>query len=162
VKCDYFGICGSCRHYEGGYDAQLSWKTASIHEQFAPYFQGDIAIFTSKEEHFRFRSEFKIYHDEGGISYAMNRADKQGVVKISSCSIVSEPIAKLMGPLLEAIRKEEIAQRLFGIDFLSTQSGEVVVSFLYHRALDEEWQVSARRIEAELGIHIIGRSRKQN
>lgn len=161
MKCDYFGICGSCRHYEGGYETQLSWKTANIEEQFAPYFQGEIAIFTSKEEHFRSRSEFKIYHDDGEISYAMSRADKQGAVKISSCSIVSEPIAKLMGPLLEAIRKEEIGHRLFGVDFLSTQNGEVVVSFLYHRALDEAWQLSARRIESELGIHIIGRSRKQ-
>ena len=39
--------------------------------------------------------------------------------------------------------------------------GEIVVSLLYHRKLDDEWQEKAKEIASVLGIHIIGRSRKQ-
>lgn len=161
MQCEYFGLCGSCRVYESGYDEQLSEKSSVIAEKFAPYYKGKIDIFASKEERYRYRSEFKIYHDEGTVSYAMSRADKQGSVKIEGCSIVSEPIARVMAPLLDAICEAHLEQKLFGIDFLSTQGGEVVVSLLYHRALDEQWQAEAKSIAAKLGIHIIGRSRKQ-
>ncbi|MDD2828934.1 MAG: tRNA (uridine(54)-C5)-methyltransferase TrmA, partial [Sulfuricurvum sp.] len=89
------------------------------------------------------------------------RADKQGVVKISSCSIVHENIARVMQPLLESIRSAGIAHKLFGIDFLTSSSGEVLATLIYHKALDESWSVSAREIESKLGIFIIGRSRKQ-
>jgi len=66
-----------------------------------------------------------------------------------------------MTPLLEAICEKKLEHKLFGIDFLSTQEGEVVASLLYHRALDEQWQESAKAMSLKLGIHIIGRSRKQ-
>jgi len=161
MQCEYFGICGSCRLYEDGYQGQLTSKTQTIQEQFLPYFSGRIEIFESKEEHYRSRAEFKIYHDDEGSFYAMNRADKQGVVKITNCSIVHESIARIMAPLLEKIKEHSLGYKLFGIDFLTSSSGEVLASLIYHRALDEAWSVSARRIENELGIYIIGRSRKQ-
>lgn len=161
MQCDYFGICGSCRLYEEGYQWQLATKSQAIEENFSSYFKGKIDIYESKEEHYRSRAEFKIYHDDEGSFYAMNRADKQGVVKISGCSIVHEQIARVMQPLLAAIKKHELGYKLFGIDFLTSSSGEVLASLIYHRALDEQWQEFARIIEKELGIYIIGRSRKQ-
>lgn len=161
MECEYFGICGSCRLYEDGYQGQLSSKTQTITNQFLPYFSGKIDIFESKEEHYRSRAEFKIYHDDDGSFYAMNRADKQGVVKINGCSIVHENIAVVMQPLLAQIKKYELGYKLFGIDFLTSSSGEVLASLIYHKALDEAWSVSALLIEKELGIYIIGRSRKQ-
>lgn len=161
MQCEHFGICGSCRLYEEGYQGQLASKTQTIKEQFPPYFNNNISIFESKEEHYRSRAEFKVYHDDDGSFYAMNRADKQGVVKIINCSIVHEQIARIMQPLLSEIKKYELGHKLFGIDFLTSSSGEVLASLIYHKALDEAWSVSARLIEKELGIYIIGRSRKQ-
>jgi len=32
---------------------------------------------------------------------------------------------------------------------------------LYHRKLDDVWEIVAKKIAKELGIYIIGRSRKQ-
>jgi tRNA (uracil-5-)-methyltransferase len=161
VQCEYFGVCGSCRVYENSYDEQLSVKSEDIAAKFSPYYQGKIDIFASQQERYRYRCEFKIYHDDGIVSYAMSRMDKQGAVKINNCSIVSQPITNIMSPLLEEICEAKIEHKLFGIDFLSTQAGEVVVSLLYHRPLDEQWQETARCIANKLGIHIIGRSRKQ-
>jgi tRNA (uracil-5-)-methyltransferase len=147
--------------YEEGYEGQLVSKTGMIYEQFLPYFSKEIAIFESKEEHYRSRAEFKIYHDDEGSFYAMNRADKQGVVKITNCSIVHESIAHIMLPLLDEITKYNLGHKLFGIDFLTSSSGEVLASLIYHRALDDQWKQDAKAIETALGIYIIGRSRKQ-
>jgi tRNA (Uracil-5-)-methyltransferase. len=33
-----------------------------------------------------------------------------------------------------------MSYKLFGADFLSSSSGEIVVSLLYHRKLDDTWQ----------------------
>jgi tRNA (uracil-5-)-methyltransferase len=161
MQCDYFGICGSCRLYEEGYQGQLTTKTSTIQEQFSPFFTGPLSIFESSGERYRSRAEFKVYHDDEGSFYAMNRLDKQGVVKITNCSIVHENIAKIMQPLLALIKEYDIGHKLFGIDFLTASSGEVIASLIYHKALDEQWNSKAKAIEAKLGIYIIGRSRKQ-
>lgn len=161
MQCDYFGICGSCRDYESGYEGQLNYKQESVRESFAPYYSGEIEIFRSPEVHYRSRAEFKIYHDDGKISYAMSRMDNQGSVKIERCSIVSEPIERVMGRLLDEIVELGIAFKLFGVDFLSSAGGEVAVSFLYHRQLDEEWKGKAEILQERLGIYVIGRSRRQ-
>lgn len=161
MQCDYFGICGSCRHYENGYEGQLNHKLENVRESFAPFYCGEIEIFRSPHEHYRSRAEFKIYHDDGKIAYAMSRMDQQGSVKIECCSIVSEPIARVMNRLLDEVVDLGIAFKLFGVDFLSSSGGEVAVSFLYHRPLDEEWKAKAHILQERLGIYVIGRSRKQ-
>lgn len=161
MQCDYFGICGSCRIYEEGYQGQLALKTQEIQEQFAPFFGGKISIFESREEHYRSRAEFKVYHDDEGSFYAMNRLENRGVVKIQNCSIIHENIAKIMQPLLALVKEYNLGYKLFGIDFLTCSSGEVLASLIYHKVLDEQWSLSAKEIEKQLGITIIGRSRKQ-
>ncbi|MEN4045030.1 tRNA (uridine(54)-C5)-methyltransferase TrmA [Sulfurimonas sp. NWX367] len=161
MDCKYFGECGACRVYEDGYEVQLNEKVQINKERFSPYFDGDISVYKSLDEHYRARSEFKIWHSGDEISYAMNHIDKKGVVLIEECPQVNEYIAELMPKLLSAIQKHEIGFKLFGADFLSASSGEIVVSLLYHRALDEAWQKKATEIAEDLNIYIIGRSRKQ-
>ncbi|ADN09318.1 tRNA (uridine(54)-C5)-methyltransferase TrmA [Sulfurimonas autotrophica] len=161
MDCKYFGECGACRVYENGYEAQLNEKLQINKERFAPYFSGDISVYKSLDEHYRARSEFKIWHIDDDISYAMNHIDKKGVVLIDECPQVNEYIAALMPQLLSAIKVNDIDFKLFGADFLSSSSGEIVVSLLYHRALDVVWQEKAKKIAQDLNIYIIGRSRKQ-
>ena len=161
MDCKYFGKCGACRVYENGYEAQLNQKVQINKERFASYFQGDITVYKSLDEHYRARSEFKIWHKGDDIFYAMNHIDKKDVVLIDECPQVNEYIAVLMPKLLLAIKEQEIDFKLFGADFLSASSGEIVVSLLYHRALDDVWQEKAKKIAQDLKIYIIGRSRKQ-
>ncbi len=160
MDCRYFGECGSCNNYVGGYEAQLERKISSIKELFNPIYSGDFEVFTSSHSRFRYRIEFKIYHDGGEISYAMGNASKDGHILIKACEIVHSRIYELMPKLLDAIRARGISHRLFGVDFL-TNGDEVLVSMLYHRKLDDSWIELAKEIESELGIKIIGRSRKQ-
>ncbi|SFV67381.1 tRNA (Uracil54-C5-)-methyltransferase [hydrothermal vent metagenome] len=161
MNCKYFGECGACRLYEDGYEGQLQQKLVQNRERFASYYKGDIALFCSLDEHYRARAEFKIWHEGDAIHYAMNHAEHKGVVFVDECPQVNEHIAALMPKLLDKIQKQAIGFKLFGADFLSSSSGEIVVSLLYHRKLDAAWEEKAKAIAKELGIYIIGRSRKQ-
>jgi tRNA (uracil-5-)-methyltransferase len=161
VECKYFSKCGACVVYEHGYDAQLNDKIKLNKNRFKPYFSGEFFVAKSPETNYRSRSEFKIWHDGDDIHYAMNHVDKKGVVFVDECPQVNIYISNLMPKLLESIKKKNIDFKLFGVDFLSSSDGEIVVSFLYHRKLDEEWKVLATEISKELNIYIIGRSRKQ-
>ncbi|MBE0514185.1 tRNA (uridine(54)-C5)-methyltransferase TrmA [Sulfurimonas sp.] len=159
MNCKYFGECGACIVYEGGYEHQLSLKVDLNKDRFKPYYDGGISVFRSPQSHYRSRSEFKIRHKDDELYYAMNHVNKSGIVFVDECPQVSEPIAALMPKLLNAIKKYDIGFKLFGADFLSSTTGEIVVSLLYHRKLDDSWREIAKKIASELGIYIIGRSR---
>ena len=161
MTCEYFGQCGACKVYENGYESQLDDKVVLNQERFKEFYNGEFYIATSPDIHYRSRSEFKIWHTGEEINYAMNHIDKKGVVLIDACPQVNVHISALMPKLLSAIRDAEIGFKLFGADFLSSSSGEVVVSLLYHRKLDDAWQEEAAKIADKLSIYIIGRSRKQ-
>jgi len=159
--CKHFGECGACKVYEGGYETQLHDKLELNRERFLPFYQDEIAVFESLDAHYRARSEFKIWHDGDELRYAMNHQEKGRVVFIEECPQVNEHIESLMPKLLSAIDKKKLGLKLFGADFLSSSAGEIVVSLLYHRRLDEAWKEEATKIAEDLGIYIIGRSRKQ-
>ena len=161
MECEYFGVCGSCKLYDLDYEAQLEHKLSSVQAMFSPLYSGSYDIARSKSEHYRARSEFKLWHNEDEISYAMNRLDKQGVVMIEQCPMVNEHIADLMPRLLKEIDRRKMGTKLFNIDFLSSVEGEIVVSLIYHIRLDEKWQALAQELSIDLGVYIIGRSRKQ-
>ena len=161
MKCRHFGECGSCRHYENGYVAQLHDKFSRIEGMFAPFYNGKIEVFQSPDEHYRARAEFKVWHVGDESFYAMNAIENKGVVLLEECPKVLEPIAELMPRLLDMVKALQMEKKLFNIDFLSSSQGDIVVSLLYHRRLDEEWSEKAKVLSESLGIHIIGRSRKQ-
>ena len=159
--CKHFGECGACVAYEDGYEAQLENKIKLNKQRFSHFYGDDFYVASSPQQNYRSRSEFKIWHIGDDIHYAMNHVDKKGVVLIQECPQVNEHISNLMPVLLKSIKDHNIDFKLFGADFLSSSSGEIVVSLLYHRKLDEAWQDIATQISNELGIYIIGRSRKQ-
>ncbi len=161
MDCKYFGECGACRVYEDGYKSQLKQKLSLNQDRFISFYKKDISVFESLESNYRSRSEFKIWHLDDDIHYGMNHLEHKGVVLVEECPQVNEFIATLMPKLLTAIKDKKIEFKLFGADFLSSNSGEIVVSLLYHRKLDMVWQDKAKEIAKELDIYIIGRSRKQ-
>ena len=161
MDCKYFGECGACRLYEHGYDAQLQDKLHLNKKRFEKFYSGEISVYKSPSEHYRSRSEFKIWNLDDTIYYAMNHLEHKGVVLIDEYPQVNTHIGLLMPKLLNAVKKYKIGFKLFGADFLSSSDGEIVVSLLYHRKLDNEWLEYAKKIADELGIYIIGRSRKQ-
>ena len=161
MTCKHFGQCGSCKIYEDGYDAQLRQKVEYNKELFSPFTQLEGEVFSSPDEKFRTRAEFKIFHNSAGVHYAMYDKDKK-LFNISECHIVSAEIQALMNPLLELVVALEISHKLFGVEFLSTTTNEMLVTLIYHKKLDELWQEKANTLLVKLGVSgIIGRSRKQ-
>ncbi|MEA1956227.1 MAG: tRNA (uridine(54)-C5)-methyltransferase TrmA [Campylobacterota bacterium] len=161
MDCKYFGECGACRVYENGYETQLNQKLELNKDRFSEFYHDKISVFKSSDSNYRSRSEFKIWHIEDDIYYGMNHIEKKGVVLVDNCPQVNIHIMNLMPKLLKAIKDNNIDFKLFGADFLSSNDGEIVVSLIYHRKLDENWQKLASKIATEFNIYIIGRSRKQ-
>jgi len=160
MTCKHFGECNSCNNYEGGYEAQNLRKQIYVKELFEDFYSDEITFFASPSHNYRARSEFRIWHKEEEIFYALNTVDK-GTLFIQECPKVSEPIEKLMPLLLEKLQNSDLKNRLFAVDFLSSSAGEVCVSLLYHRKIDDEMALNAKEMASSLGIHIILRARKQ-
>ncbi len=161
MNCKYFGECGSCKNYEGGYEAQLLRKVELNQERFKNFYDAEFDICPSQERAYRARAEFKIWHIGEEIHYAMNALEHKGALIIDECPQVNEYIFALMPKLLDEISLAQMGHKLFGVDFLSSSQGEIAVSLLYHKQLDVLWEEKAKVIAQKLGIHIIGRSRKQ-
>ena len=83
-------------------------------------------------------------------------------VPIATFPIASEAVQAVFTPLREALKASpELKRKLFQVEFLSTQSGQVLVTLIYHRQLDEKWEQAARVLSEQLNILLIGRSRGQ-
>ena len=166
MQCEYFGICGSCNLGGKSYEEQLQLKIDREKDRFAPLWDKDITIIKSPDGSFRDRAEFRIWkifdsNNNYTLHYAMNDKDKK-ILPIKSCSIVSENIATLMPKLIEKLSSEDkLNFKLFSIEFLSSTSGDMLVTLIYHKKLDDSWKILAKELESNLKIKIIGRSRKQ-
>jgi len=165
MNCDYFGKCGSCNFYQGGYETQIRLKENRVKADFHDIFNGDFEVFKSPEENYRYRVEFKVWHKGESIHYAMRGVEKNDIVLIDNCSMVSKPIENLMSPLLSEIGKSALlSKKLFSIEFLSNRVGDIVVTLIYHKKLSnvsDDWDIEAKEIQTQFNISIIGRSRKE-
>jgi len=145
------------------YEAQLDEKLARFKADFAPFALPEPAVFPSTPLHYRLRAEFRMWHTDERIDYAMfAAANLRQPIAIEAFPIAVELIGSTMPRLRERLQASEVLRRnLFQTDFLATQSGELLVTLVYHRRLDEEWETAARALANELRIGLIGRSRKQ-
>lgn len=149
------------------YQALLDAKSEHLRSRFDDL--GDFAthveldVLPSKPKHYRMRAEFRMWHEGDDLYYAMfPPGNKYQPIRIESFPQASERINDLMMPLLEGIKSSLVlSHKLFQIDFLSSQRGEILVSMLYHKQLGDDWLALADALRIELGINIIGRARKQ-
>lgn len=166
MTCDYFGKCGSCTLHNMDYEEQLNYKLKREKERFSDITNIDFEIIKSEESHFRNRAEFRFWKnfdedDNATISYAMSSFDKTAL-EIDSCTIVSKDIAKLMPKLLEEISSDKILfHKIYSVEFLNSTIGDMLVTLIYHKKLEKDWEEKAKELQEKLNIKIIGRSRKQ-
>ena len=97
--------------------------------------------------------------------YAMferNEDQQKKVIRIDEFPVADLSINQLMPKLLQALKADPLLSiRLFEVHFLATLSGQVLVSLIYHRKLDESWEPAAKALAEQLNIKLIGRSRGQ-
>jgi len=149
------------------YAQQLSQKAYYLQELLSQFQAPEAEIFDSPPAGFRMRAEFKIWHQEQTASYAMYRpGEYKKPYSIEDFPPGSDLINQLMPPLLEAINRTPLLRlKLFQAEFLTTLSGEAVITLIYHKHLTDEWEATARELQQSLRtlapVYLIGRSRKQ-
>ena len=149
------------------YPQLFAAKAEQIQSQFAALNPPALARFDSPPSHYRMRCEFRVWHEGDDLFYVMfeigedPKKDRR-LVRMDNYPVASERINQLMPALLAAIKDWPLLrQRLFQVEFLTTLSGEALVTLIYHKPLTDEWETAARQLQAQLGVSLIGRSRKQ-
>jgi len=149
------------------YPDQLDAKRQRIEAQFAAFSPPPLEVFASPASHYRMRCEFRLWHEGDDLFYAMFEVDpaepgKKQVIRLDQYPVASRLINELMIRLREAVIDDPVLRhRLFQVEFLTTLSGEALVTLIYHRQLDAAWEARARELQDALGVSIIGRARKQ-
>ncbi|WP_068545020.1 tRNA (uridine(54)-C5)-methyltransferase TrmA [Thalassotalea crassostreae] len=147
------------------YQAQLDKKKADMSALFAPFSVPEAQVFTSEPLNYRLRAEFRVWHDGDDVYYIMFNKETREKYRVDQFPVASIIINQAMQSLIANIKdNESLRRKLFQVDFLSTLSGELLVSMLYHKQLDDEWQVQAKELKRTLSdiapVDIIGRARK--
>ena len=145
------------------YTAQLNEKQARLRDLLAPFAAPEPEVFASPAEHYRLRAEFRLWREGGQQHYAMFEAgDNRTPILLEDFPIASLQINALMPRLKSAWQaSRELSHKLFQVEFLTTLSGDALITLCYHRKLDQAWQAEAEKLAADLGVSLIGRSRGQ-
>lgn len=145
------------------YLQQLREKHDQTLQQFSQLGVRDLEVFSSPAQHYRMRAEFKAWHQDDQVHYAMFRADKsRQVYTVENYPPGSPAIQALMPQLRAVLNADECLRRkLFQLEFLTTSTGDALVTLIYHRPLDDAWREQATRLADQLNIQVVGRSRNQ-
>ena len=148
------------------YEQQLSDKSQEMTSLFSCFELPSTEVFPSKPLHYRLRAEFRVWHQDDDLYYIMFNSETKEKFRVDDFPVASELINQAMRALLVAIKhNKELRYKLFQVDFLSTLSGELLISLLYHKPLEPTWEDSAKALKDELStiapIDIIGRAKKQ-
>lgn len=143
------------------YPQQLADKVARYKADFAAFDLPEPEVFASEPLAYRLRAEFRMWHTGERVDYAMfDPADPRQVIVLDAFPPAAPPIAAAMPRLRDALMASEpLKRKIFQVEFQATLSGELMISLVYHRPLDDAWQTAAAGLAAELGVQLIGPSR---
>jgi tRNA (uracil-5-)-methyltransferase len=148
------------------YSEQLAKKIKYVSAEFNEFNLPTLEVFESPPLHYRMRAEFRVWHEGDDLYHIMFDKDTKQSYRVDQMPAASKLINDVMATLIKLIRDQPVLRhRLFQIDYLSTLSNQIIVSMVYHRQLDDEWNIALKQLLAVLterfDIHIIGRARKQ-
>ncbi len=148
------------------YNQQLIKKQQEMIALFADFNFPAADVYSSEPLNYRLRAEFRVWHEGNDLYYIMFNKDTKEKFRVNEFPVASKLINKAMKMLLEIIKNQKLLRfKLFQVDFLSTLSGELLISLLYHKALDSSWEEAATILKNQLSIiapvDIIGRAKKQ-
>jgi tRNA (uracil-5-)-methyltransferase len=150
------------------YDSLLSEKVHLVKRLLAEFSPPEPTVFPSCPTGFRMRAEFRMWSENGELNYVMfPPGDSKTPVVVTDFPIGCEKIQRVMPVLLEQVRKAvPLRKRLFQVEFLASLSGDLVITLVYHRQLDMDWEHAASQLlntlkERFTSVSIVGRSRGQ-
>ncbi|MCR6654052.1 MAG: tRNA (uridine(54)-C5)-methyltransferase TrmA [Cellvibrionaceae bacterium] len=144
------------------YQQQLNAKHNQTLAEFAEFGVAEVEVFPSPQQQYRMRAEFKAWHSAEGLSYAMFEPGSRKAYDVETFVSGSAAIQTLMPRLRDCLNANQVLRnKLFQIEFLTSTSGESLVTLIYHKPLNDSWQAEAELAAQQLQTHIIGRSRGQ-
>ncbi|NTS78884.1 tRNA (uridine(54)-C5)-methyltransferase TrmA [Catenovulum sp. SM1970] len=148
------------------YQALLKEKIAETEAGFSSLAMPQANVVESPESGYRLRAEFRVWHQDDDSFYIMFDPQTKEKYRVDHYIPGSTLINELMEAVREAFLPNEILRRkLYQVDFLTTLSGEALVSLIYHKPLDAHWVAEATELKEQLNekfnLNLIGRARKQ-
>ncbi|OTQ71206.1 tRNA (uridine(54)-C5)-methyltransferase TrmA [Gilliamella apis] len=149
------------------YNQQLQNKITNLKILLSDFSLPDLQVFSSPISHYRMRAEFRIWHNGEELYHIMYDKKTKKRVRIDSFPIASQLINRAMQTILPLLQyNDKLRHQLFQIDYFSTLGGQLLITLLYHKKLDDQWIVEAERLKqqlAEQGIiaNLVGRASNQ-
>lgn len=148
------------------YASQLTNKAATLQQLLQPFTAVRPEVFASQPQNYRMRAEFRIWHEGDQLDYVMFDSDTKQRIALTHFAPASVLINQLMPRLRDYLTQtQSLRWKLFQVEFLSTTTGQALISLIYHRQLDAAWQHHAQLLREHLSdlgqIEIIGRAKKQ-
>ena len=149
------------------YQQQLNKKIINLKTILSEFALPELVTYLSPISYYRMRVEFRIWHHGDELYHIMYDKRTKKRVRIDSFPIASKLINSAMQAILPLIQSnDKLRHQLFQIDYLSTLSGQLLITLLYHKKLDEQWIIEAQKLKqqlAELGIktNLVGRASNQ-
>ncbi|MCV2886626.1 tRNA (uridine(54)-C5)-methyltransferase TrmA [Aestuariibacter sp. AA17] len=148
------------------YEEQLAKKQHALTTRFAHLQPPELEVFSSPSLHYRMRAEFRVWHDGDDLYHIMFDKETKEKYRVDHFPAASQIINNVMQDVLAHIRSNDtIRRKLFQIDYLSTLSDEILVTLVYHRQLDDNWEAAVKALKETLSekykIDFVGRARKQ-
>lgn len=145
------------------YDELLTAKCDRVTALLAPFCPPAPQVYPSARSGYRMRAEFRIWHEGDDLNYVMYRRDQPSTpVAIEHFPIACERIQGLMPVLRAKLKRDPVLRRkLFQVEFLSTLTDDTLVTLVYHRKLQVDWETTASRLAQDLDLSVVGRSRGQ-
>ncbi|PLK59248.1 tRNA (uridine(54)-C5)-methyltransferase TrmA [Candidatus Palibaumannia cicadellinicola] len=150
------------------YELQLKEKVKRLQQRMAPFNAPNIRIFRSQPIHYRMRAEFRVWHDDDNLYHIMFDPQTKKRIIVDHFMAGSLLMNELMRAMIMAIRPSRVLRtKLFQLNYLTTLSGEAVITLIYHQPPDEkEWRKHAVKLREDLRakgyrVNLISRAAKQ-
>lgn len=145
------------------YPEQLAEKERRISALMTPFQPPSLEVFQSPALHYRLRAEFTIWHQDERSHYAVFSQGRGHAPEfVEQFPVAAKAINQMMPRLLTCIHDNPVLRhKLFQLEFLSTLTEDLLVTLVYHKPLNDDWTDAAKKLEEDLGIGVLGRSRKQ-
>ncbi|OCG21730.1 MULTISPECIES: tRNA (uridine(54)-C5)-methyltransferase TrmA [unclassified Gilliamella] len=149
------------------YKQQLAKKVDNLKTLLSDFLLPELAVYSSPINHYRMRAEFRVWHDGEDLYHIMYDQKTKKRVRIDEFPIATKLINQAMQSILPLLQHNQLLRHLlFQIDYFSTLSGQLLITLLYHKKLNDEWITEAKNLKtqlAEQGIdaNIVGRASNQ-
>lgn len=122
-----------------------------------PFYQKKIDVYLSPPIHYRMRCEFS-YKNNSYVMFDKNN----DYILMDKFNIASESIYNIQPKLLKLINENQIiSKNLFQVNFRSNNDGDILITLIYRKPINDDLCKSIDKISKSLGIMINVRSKKK-